>query len=454
MKKYDSIIIGFGKGGKTLAGYLATKGESVALIEKSNKMYGGTCINVGCIPSKSLIINSIKSNTELNRDFKEKSEFYKKAVIEKEKLTSFLRQKNFDKLDSLENVEIINGMASFVDKNTISISGEVNETIYGDKIYINTGGSTVIPKIPGLENNPFIYFSDSMMSLETLPERMIIVGGGYIGLEFASMYSNFGAKVTVMQNDNMFIPREDEEIASEVKTILENKGINFIFNANITSFEKLENTSKVIYKLGEEEKYVEAEAILVAIGRKPNIEGLNLDKIGMELTGRGAIKTNENLQTSISNIWAMGDVVGGLQFTYISLDDFRIIKNGIENKLDKNLLTRQNVPYSVFLDPPLSVVGITEKEAIKRGYNIKVNKIKAAAIPKAQVLQQPLGLLKTVVDADTNKILGASLLCEESYEMINIIKLAMDMNADYTVLRDQIFTHPTMSETLNDLFAF
>lgn len=293
-----------------------------------------------------------------------------------------------------------------------------------------------------------------MMSLETLPERMIIVGGGYIGLEFASMYSNFGAKVTVMQNDNMFIPREDEEIASEVKTILENKGINFIFNANITSFEKLENTSKVIYNLGEEEKYVEAEAILVAIGRKPNIEGLNLDKIGMELTERGAIKTNENLQTSISNIWAMGDVVGGLQFTYISLDDFRIIKNGIENKLDKNLLTRQNVPYSVFLDPPLSVVGITEKEAIKRGYNIKVNKIKAAAIPKAQVLQQPLGLLKTVVDADTNKILGASLLCEESYEMINIIKLAMDMNADYTVLRDQIFTHPTMSETLNDLFAF
>lgn len=454
MKKYDSIIIGFGKGGKTLAGYLATKGESVALIEKSNKMYGGTCINVGCIPSKSLIINSIKSNTELNRDFKEKSEFYKKAVIEKEKLTSFLRQKNFDKLDSLENVEIINGMASFVDKNTISISGEINESIYGDKIYINTGGSTVIPKIPGLENNPFIYFSDSMMSLETLPERMVIVGGGYIGLEFASMYSNFGAKVTVMQNDNMFIPREDEEIASEVKTILENKGINFIFNANITSFEKLENTSKVIYKLGEEEKYVEAEAILVAIGRKPNIEGLNLDKIGMELTERGAIKTNENLQTSISNIWAMGDVVGGLQFTYISLDDFRIIKNGIENKLDKNLLTRQNVPYSVFLDPPLSVVGITEKEAIKRGYNIKVNKIKAAAIPKAQVLQQPLGLLKTVVDADTNKILGASLLCEESYEMINIIKLAMDMNADYTVLRDQIFTHPTMSETLNDLFAF
>ena len=452
MKHFQNIVIGFGKGGKTLSAYLGSKGESVAMIEKSDQMYGGTCINVGCIPSKSLVTSSLKlKGKDLNLD--EKKKFYKEAILEKRRLTGMLREKNFNMLDKNENITVFNGFGSFINENQVQIkTNDETFNIEGDRIFINTGSSSVKPPIEGIDNNPYVYFSDSLMDLDEFPERLVIVGGGYIGLEFASMYSNFGSKVTIIQHGPLFLKRDDRDVADEIESIFKNKGIDIIFNAEIESIINKDDEAVINYTIDDVKNSFCADAVLIATGRKANTVGLNLDLAGVETTKRGAVKTDDNLQTSTPNIWAMGDVVGGLQFTYISLDDFRIVKNQLEGKMDYNLSNRKNVPLSVFIDPCFSRVGLTEKEAIDKGFNVKISKMPAAGIPKAQVLKNPVGLLKAIIDEDSNKILGAELICEESFEVINIIKLAMDLDLDYTLLKNQVFTHPTMSESLNDLF--
>lgn len=448
--KYDSIIIGFGKGGKTLAAVLAGMGEKVAVIEKSNKMYGGTCINVGCIPSKSLVRSSGLSRLVSADSFDEKAKKYKEAIEEKRRVTSMLRQKNYDKLNNLSNVSVIDGTASFLSNTEVLIKRDGAEnTVSADKIFINTGSAAVIPNIDGLKDNPKVFTSETLMELEMLPKNLTIIGGGYIGLEFASMYSDFGSKVTVIQDGGIFIPKEDRDIADEIQKVLEEKGVSFIFSAKTYKIEGAD----VYYKKEENDYKLNGDAVLIATGRRPNTDGLCAEKAGVELTPRGAVKVDDRLKTTASNIWAMGDVCGGLQFTYVSLDDYRIVLSQLNEGAERKLSNRRNIPYSVFISPSFSRVGLSEKEALEKGYNIKITKLPASAVPRAQVLKQTSGLLKAVIDADTDKILGASLFCEESYEMINIIKLAMDMNADYMVLRDNIYTHPTMSEALNDLFS-
>ena len=266
------------------------------------------------------------------------------------------------------------------------------------------------------------------------------------------MYTDFGAEVTVYQIEDKLIPREDRDIAEAIQKAFEDKGVRFEMNVQTEEIENAGNEAVVHYKKGGTAMTAGADAVLIATGRKPNTDSLNLEAAGVEKTPRGAVKVDEKLRTSAPNIWAMGDVAGGLQFTYVSLDDFRIVKDQLAGS-GKRASSDRTVPYSVFIDPPFSRVGLNEEEAAAQGYNVKIAKLPAAAIPKAQVLRKPVGLLKAVIDAETNKILGTMLFCEESYEMINIVKLAMDAGLDYTVLRDQIFTHPTMSEALNDLFA-
>lgn len=453
MKHYDAVIIGFGKGGKTLAGSLAGMGKKVAMIEKSDKMYGGTCINVGCIPTKSLVNSAKASVIQKPGSYDEKNRLYWEAVAEKRRLTGMLRKKNFDKLNDLDNVTVYNGLGSFVSANRVKIeTAEETFEVEGDQIFINTGSVSVIPPIKGIEGNPYVYTSDSLMELDVLPKRLAIIGGGYIGLEYASMYTDFGAEVTVYQIEDKLIPREDRDIAEAIQKAFEDKGVRFEMNVQTEEIENAGDEAVVHYKKDGTALSASADAVLIATGRKPNTDGLNLEAAGVEKTPRGAVKVDEKLRTSAPNIWAMGDVAGGLQFTYVSLDDFRIVKDQLAGS-GKRASNDRTVPYSVFIDPPFSRVGLNEEEAAAQGYHVKIAKLPAAAIPKAQVLRKPVGLLKAVIDADTNKILGAMLFCEESYEMINIVKLAMDAGLDYTVLRDQIFTHPTMSEALNDLFA-
>lgn len=445
---YDAIIIGFGKAGKTLAGYLGNKKLKVALIEQDDHMYGGTCINVGCIPSKSLVTSSVKSH-EFSKSFPQKETSFKDAIAEKIRVTDFLRGKNYDKLNSNENVEIINGVASFISNYEISVK-TASETLIlkADKIFINTGSKSVIPDIKGAFGTK-VYTSTEIMNLKELPSRLTIVGGGYIGLEFASMFANFGSSVTILDLGSKFIPREDEDIAAEVRGNFIKNGIDIILGVRI---DEIKDDGTVVYKAGEDTFELQSDAVLLATGRKPNIEELNLGKTDIKLTERGAIKTNESLETSVPHVYALGDVNGGLQFTYVSLDDFRIIKDHLEHVENPRTITnRGNVPYSVFISPSLSRVGLGEDEAKRQGYDSKTFKLKAAGIPKAQVLKSTDGLLKITINNKDNTILGASLYCEESYEIINIIKIAMDLKLDYRILRDNIYTHPTMSEALNDL---
>ena len=451
--KYDAVIIGFGKGGKTMAGALGAAGKKVALIEKSDRMYGGTCINVGCIPTKSLVYRAGLAAAK-GGSFEEKAAAYKAAMEQKEDLTARLRGKNYQKLDSNPNITVIDGTASFQSPHVVEVEKDGRTfQVEGEQIFINTGSSAFIPPIEGLKGNPYVYTSEGLLNLTELPSRLVIIGGGYIGVEFSSIYASFGSKVTILQDGDIFLPREDEEIAGAVRESLESRGIRVMTGVKVKALEQAGGKALVAVDNGKEVKKLEAEAVLVATGRRPNTAGLNLEAAGVEIGPRGGIVTDDSLTTTAPHIYAMGDVRGGLQFTYISLDDFRIVKSKVLGDGSYTLKERGAVPYSVFLIPPFSRVGLSEKEAVEKGYKVKVARLAAAAIPKAQVLEQPAGLLKAVIDEETGLILGAHLFCQESYEMINMVKLAMDAKVPYQVLRDTIYTHPTMSEAFNDLFA-
>lgn len=454
MRSYDHVIIGFGKGGKTLAGALAASGQKVALIEKSGQMYGGTCINVACIPSKYLE-NQARISKQAGGSFEEKADRYQKAVQGKRALTAKLRAKNYHKVADVPGAEVLTGTASFEDQHHILVKypDGTFETVEAGKIYINTGASPFIPPIPGLKESRFMYTSETMMELESLPKRLVIIGGGYIGVEFASYYANFGSQVTVIQNGADFLPREDQETAGHALESMTSRGIRILFQTDIEKVEDMEQEAALTISRDGQRSELRADAILAATGRRPNIEGLHPERAGVELTARGAIQVDDRLRTTAPNVWAMGDVTGGLQFTYMSLDDFRIVKSQVLGDGDRTAQNRGSIPYSIFIDPPFSRVGLTEKEAREQGYEVKTAKLPAAAIPKAMVLEKTDGFLKAVIDAKTGKILGAHLFCAESHEMINTVKVVMDAGLPYTVLKDGIFTHPTMSEAMNDLFA-
>ncbi len=438
MNQYQAIIIGFGKAGKTLAATLAKTGWRVAIIEQSNTMYGGTCINIGCIPTKTLV-----HDAELQHDFAA-------AMQRKASVVSFLRDKNFHNLADLENVDVIEGRAEFIDNHTVRVvqpTGAIE--LSGEKIFINTGAQATMPNVAGLMTTPGVFDSTGLLNLTQRPERLGILGGGYIGVEFASMFANFGSKVTIYEAAPLFLAREDRDIADAIANILRDKGVEIILNARVQAVSSHDGAVQVQMPEGVQT----VDALLVASGRKPATENLQLQNAGVDVNERGAIVVNKYLRTSADNIWAMGDVTGGLQFTYISLDDFRIVRDNLLGEGLRNTGDRQNVPYSVFMTPPLSRVGMTEEQARASGAAVQVVTLPVAAIPRARVMNDTRGVLKAVVNRETKQILGVSLLCVDSHEMINIIKTVMDAGLPYTTLRDQIFTHPSMSESLNDLFS-
>lgn len=451
MKQYDVLIIGFGKGGKTLAAEFAKRNYTVAMIERSDKMYGGTCINIGCIPTKTLVHAAKLADKDASR--KQKQEYYRQAIARKEEVTSFLRGKNYHNLADNPLITVYTGEGSFAGPDVVEVR-MADETIrlQAPQIFINTGAETIIPPIAGIENNPKVYTSTSIMEMTELPARLVIVGGGYIGLEFASMYASFGSQVTVLEGYSELISREDRDIAAAVQEVLERKGIEFRLNARVQAVDG----ATVTYRdaATDLEHRLEADAILLATGRRPNTAGLNLSAAGVEVNERGAIVVNDHLQTTNPSIRAIGDVKGGLQFTYISLDDYRIVREDLFGAGERKVSDREPVSYSVFIDPPLSRIGMSEEEARKKGLDIKVNKLPVAAIPRARTLGDTNGLFKMVVDAHTDKILGCTLFGPESGEVINIVAMAMKTGQEYTFLRDFIFTHPSMSEALNDLAAF
>ena len=456
MKQYDAFIIGFGKGGKTVAAKLSNRGWKVALIERSEKMYGGACINTGCIPSKALIHEAQTADTLFKDHFKKQAEFYKHAVARKDKMTAFLRETNFNFLSNHPNVTVYNGSAFFISPTEIKVVLTDEElTLQGKEVFINTGSTPIIPAIEGVRDSKHVYTSTTLLNLDILPQHLLIVGAGTIGLECASMYAGFGSKVTVLEGGHKFLPNQDVDIADKVREVLETKGIEFRLNTRIQSVTDKADGVTLAYTdaVDGTPHFVDADAILLAVGRKPTIDSLNLQEAGVKVDSRGAIVVDEHLRTSTPNIWAMGDVKGGSQFTYLSLDDCRIICDQLFGKRVRTTADRNPVPYSLFIDPPLSHIGLTEKEAIKRGYLIKVSQIPALSVVRTRTLQKTAGVLKAVIDAQTGRILGCTLFCAGAPEIINIVNVAMKTGQHYQFLRDFIFTHPRKSEGLNELFT-
>ncbi|MDT0777814.1 hypothiocyanous acid reductase MerA [Staphylococcus pseudintermedius] len=439
MNQYDLIVVGFGKAGKTLAKFAAQQGKSVAVIEKSAEMYGGTCINIGCIPSKVLVHDGIEAAS------------FNDAMQRKRDVVNVLNNKNYHNLADEETVDVINMTASFKSAHAIDLlnaQGEAVQTIEGKNIVINTGAKSVIPNIKGIDTSQRVYDSKAIMDLTQQPKRLVIVGGGYIALEFASIFANFGTTVTVLERSDQILKREDAVIAQQVTEDLTQKGIQFIYNAETEAIEDEADVTKVVTNQGT----FEADAILVATGRKPNTEGLNLEAAGVQLGQRGEIIVNDKLQTSVDHIYAVGDVHGGLQFTYISLDDFRIVKSQLFGDGKRTLAQRGVVPYTMFIDPPMARVGMTATEAREKGYDILENQVAVNTMPRHKINNDTRGLFKAVVDAKSGQVLGATLYGQQSEELINIVKLAIDQQLPYAVLRDNIYTHPTMAESFNDLF--
>ncbi|MEB8307568.1 hypothiocyanous acid reductase MerA [Staphylococcus xylosus] len=438
MKQFDLIIVGFGKGGKTLAKFASAQDRKVAVIEKSKKMYGGTCINIGCIPSKTLVHEGLEHGS------------FEQAFSRKTDVVNALNSKNYHNLADDDNIEVLDYTAKFKSNHELNLLNDQDEvvgTIGGEQIVINTGAKSMIPPIEGIDSSQYLYDSEGIMNLKSQPNHLVIVGGGYIALEFAAMFANFGTEVTVLERGNDIMTKEDKDIVAEVKKDLADKNVNIVLNADTKKFEDTDKGTIVHTSNGE----YAADAVLIATGRKPNTD-LDLQNTDVKIGDHGEIIVNEYLQTDASNVYALGDVKGGMQFTYISLDDFRIVKEQLFGEGKRSTENRGSVPYTVFIDPPLARVGLTGKEAKEQGYNIIESAIPVNSIPRHKINNDGRGLFKAVVNKDNEEILGASLYGLQSEEIINLIKLAIDQKLSYKVLKDNIYTHPTMVESFNDLF--
>ncbi|GFE47960.1 pyridine nucleotide-disulfide oxidoreductase [Streptococcus canis] len=437
MEKYDLIVIGFGKAGKTLAGKMAALGKRVALIEQNEHMYGGTCINIGCIPTKSLIMAAESNST------------FEQAMEHKDTVVSRLRQKNAKALTSSGAV-LYNGKGSFLSNKRVQVeAGNDRIVLEGETIVINTGAVSNQFPIPGLADSRHVVDSTAILSLKEQPKRLAIIGGGNIGLEFASLYAKLGSQVVVYEAAPAILGRYEPTVAQLAKSYLEEDGVTFHLSASVEEISNDEAGQVLVKANGETKAF---DVLLYAMGRKPATEKLGLEHTDIDITERGAIKVNDYCQTSVDGVYAVGDVTGGPQFTYTSLDDFRIVFGQLTGSSTYNHQERGFLPTTTFIEPPLSQIGLTEQEVQEKGLPYKANELLVANMPRAHVNNDLRGIFKVLINTDTKEILGATLLGAQSQEYINLIKMAMDNHIPYTYLKNQIFTHPSMAENLNDVF--
>lgn len=440
MKKVKNVVIGFGEGGKNLAIDLGKRGEETLLIEKDPKMYGGTCTNVACIPAKHLL------NQAENRKDEDPVNYYQKSIQSKNKLVAELNASSYEMVNQTENVQVIDGQARFVDNHTIQV-GE--EQFVSERIFIDTGSQPNILPIEGLEIGGNIYTSETLLEEDELPKKLAILGDGKIGLEFAHIYQQFGSHVTVIchSDQKRFLSHADPDmdVAQLVLEDLQEAGIDFLFEAETSRIDLPEISF-------EDGRTLTADALLVATGRHPYTEGLGLENTDVTLNQRRGIDVNDHLQTKVPHIYALGDVRGDLQQSYLSLDDYRIIRSHLFEGGKYRLSDRQLIPYTTFLAAPISRVGHNETSAQRAGINYTLHTLKVADIPKAKVLGKTKGIFKVLINPENDQILGATLYGAESHEIINIVGLAIAGELPASLLRNHIFTHPTLAESFNDIF--
>jgi pyruvate/2-oxoglutarate dehydrogenase complex dihydrolipoamide dehydrogenase (E3) component len=455
---YDAIVLGAGQAGGPLATALARTGCRTALVEREH--LGGTCINEGCSPTKTMVASARVGylarragdygvrNGPLDIDMVRVRQ-RKRDIVE-----SF-RNDNQRGIERTEGVDLLFGEARFVGPMAVEVNlnqGGRHQLTANRYVFINTGDRPGRPPVPGLDSVKTLD-STSIMELDAVPEHLLVLGGGYVGLEFGQMFRRFGSQVTIVQRGKQLLAREDPDVADGVAQILREDGMQVLLQADAVRAEQSNRAIQLTVRSGADgaERTLTASHLLVAAGRVPNTDRLDLGAAGVETDQRGYIKVNERLETNVPGIYALGDVKGGPAFTHISYDDWRIIRTNLLEGGNATISGRL-VPYTVFIDPQLGRVGLTETEARAQGRKIRVAKMPMSDVARALEVDEPRGFMKAVVDADTDQIIGYACLGIEGGELMNMVEVAMLGKVPYTVLKEAIFAHPTLGESLNNLF--
>lgn len=449
---FDFIVIGSGQAGGPFASAAAQAGKRVALIERAH--IGGTCVNEGCTPTKTMVASArvaylARRAADYGVETSGVSVDMLKVRARKDGIVARSRDGNQRSLEAQENLDLIWGEARFSGPKTLEVALNAggSRTLSAETIVINTGERPALPKLDGVEDVPYLT-STTVMELGEVPEHLLVVGGGYVGLEFAQMFRRFGSEVTIIQRGKQLLPREDENVAEAVTTILREDGVTVLLNS---ATERVEGTSQGVALSLKGGKRVEGSHLLVATGRTPNSDRLDLEAAGVTTDERGYIEVNGQLETRVPGIYALGDVKGGPAFTHIAYDDFRILRANMLQGENRSIEGRL-LPYTVFIDPQLGRVGLSETEARAQGLSIKVAQMPMTGAARAREVDEARGLMKVVIDADTDRLLGAAILGLEGGEIMGALQIAMMGGLPYTALRDAAFAHPTLIESLNNLF--
>lgn len=444
MLNYDAIVIGSGQAGNPLSHRLADHGWKVALVEKAH--LGGTCINTGCTPTKTMVACAQVAHYARHAGkwgvrTGEVSVDLPQIVGVKDRIVQQFRSGQERQVERRPNLRLHRGPARFLSPNRIQVGEEVLES---PRIFINSGTRAEIPRVEGLERVPYLT-NATIMELRELPEHLLVLGGGYIGLEFGQMFLRFGSRVTIVHQGEQILSREDGDVAGELQKALEAEGMRFVLKARTSRVEAKGGQVALALEAGQGSETLTGSHLLVATGRRPNSDGLGLEKAGVETDKRGFIKVNVRLETNVPGVWALGDVKGGPAFTHISYNDFQIV---FANVIEGKSLTIENryVPYAVFTDPQLGRVGVSEAEARAAGRRLKIGKIPMTWVARAIERNETAGLMKLVVDAETDRILGAAILATEGGELIQILGAVMLAGAPYTLLKGAVYIHPTLAE--------
>jgi pyruvate/2-oxoglutarate dehydrogenase complex dihydrolipoamide dehydrogenase (E3) component len=456
LENFQAIVIGSGQGGTPLSKALAKSGLRTALIERQH--VGGTCINEGCTPTKTMVASArVAYLARRGADYGIRTgdiQVDMERVRErKRRMVDRFRTADEMRIDDTANLELIFGEASFTGPKSVHVTlrdgGE--RSLIGDMVFINAGDRPSVPPLDGLKGVPFLD-STSIMELDTVPEHLLVLGGGDVGLEFAQMFRRFGSNVTIVEPGEQLLVREDSDVAHEVAALLEQDGIELLLSATPLRVTQLGSRIRLTARMSAGDVVRDGSHLLVATGRSPNSDSLNLSAAGIATDERGFIQVSSKLETTQAGVFALGDIKGGPAFTHISYDDFRILRTNLIEMGNATIAGRL-VPYTIYIDPELGRVGPTEAEARARTGNIRVAKMPMGSVARALEVDEPRGFIKAIVDAGSRRILGAAVLGVEGGEIMSMLQLAIMGALRYTDLRDGVFAHPTLAESLNNLFA-